>query len=120
VKFAEACGARGVRIEDPARCSTQLQKALSMDGPVIIECVVDPHEPPMPAKVQTKQVKMLGEALRAGTPNRNRIALQMVKDVLDEASFDASPGHVIPSRLGKAAGRLVDRLRDNAEEGQPD
>jgi pyruvate dehydrogenase (quinone)/pyruvate oxidase len=120
VKFAEACGARGVAIEDPAKCAAQMQDALSWDGPVIIECVVDPHEPPMPAKVQSKQVKMLGEALRAGTPNRNRIALQMVKDVLDEASFDASPGHVIPSTLGKAAGRIVDRLRDNAEEGQPD
>jgi pyruvate dehydrogenase (quinone) len=44
----------------------------------------------------------------------------MVKDVLDEASFDASPGRVIPSKLGKAAGRLVDRMRDSAEEGQPD
>jgi pyruvate dehydrogenase (quinone)/pyruvate oxidase len=45
------------------------------------------------------------------TPNRNRIALQMVKDVLDESTFEASPGHVIPDVVGKAAASVVDRLR---------
>ncbi len=120
VKFAEACGARGMRIEDPTTCHDQMREALSWDGPVIVECVVDPHEPPMPAKIKTKQVKMLSEALRAGTPNRNRIALQMVKDLLDESSFEASPGHVVPGKVGQAASRLVDRLRNHAEDGQPD
>ena len=36
VKFAEACGARGVHIDDPARCPDQMGQALGMDGPVII------------------------------------------------------------------------------------
>jgi pyruvate dehydrogenase (quinone)/pyruvate oxidase len=120
VKFAEACGARGMRIEDPATCHDQMREALSWDGPVIVECVVDPHEPPMPAKVKTKQVKMLSEALRAGTPNRNRIALQMVKDLLDESSFEASPGHVVPAKVGQAASRFVDRLRNHADARHPD
>jgi pyruvate dehydrogenase (quinone)/pyruvate oxidase len=97
-----------------------MREALGWDGPVIIECVVDPHEPPIPAKVKTKQVKLLGEALRAGTPNRNRIALQMVKDMLDESSFDASPAHVVPAKVGHAASRLVERLRDRAEDRHPD
>ena len=52
VKFAEACGARGIRIEDPARCRDQLAEALSWDGPVIIECVTDEHEPPYPGQGQ--------------------------------------------------------------------
>jgi pyruvate dehydrogenase (quinone)/pyruvate oxidase len=120
VKFAEACGARGMHIEDPTRCHEQMREALAWDGPVIVECVVDPHEPPIPAKVKTKQVKMLSEALRAGTPNRNRIALQMVKDMLDESSFDASPGSVVPSKVGHAASRLVERLRDRAEDRHPE
>jgi len=34
-----------------------------------------------------KVVKKLTTALREGTPNRRRIALQMVKDTLDESSF---------------------------------
>ncbi len=46
VKYAEACGARGMRIEDPKTCAEQMREALSWDGPVIVECVVDAHEPP--------------------------------------------------------------------------
>jgi pyruvate dehydrogenase (quinone)/pyruvate oxidase len=111
VKFAEAAGARGMHIEDPKRCKKQMAEALSWDGPVIIEVVVDPHEPPMPAKVKKQQVESMVKALRQGTPNRNRIALQMVKDVLDESTFEASPGHVIPDVVGKAAASVVDRLR---------
>ncbi|HEY7010206.1 MAG TPA: thiamine pyrophosphate-dependent enzyme [Jatrophihabitantaceae bacterium] len=119
VKFAEACGARGMHISDPTTCAGQMREALSWDGPVIIECLVDPHEPPMPAKVKTSQVTALAQALRSGTPNRNRIALQMVKDVLDESSFDASPGHVVPGKIGQAASRIVDKLRDRADDEHP-
>lgn len=113
VMFAQACGARGIHIEDPARCGAQLAEALSWDGPVIIECLVDPHEPPYPAKVKKDQVKKLVTALRDGTPNRQRIALQMVKDMLDESSFEASPAHAVPGRIGKAAAKVADRLRGN-------
>jgi pyruvate dehydrogenase (quinone)/pyruvate oxidase len=65
-------------------------------------------------------VKKLAAALRQGTPNRNRIALQIVKDMLDESSFDASPGHVIPDVVGKAASRVADKLRRRADGDQPD
>jgi pyruvate dehydrogenase (quinone) len=119
VKFAEACGARAMHIEDPTSCADQMREALSWDGPAIIECVVDPHEPPMPAKVQKKQVTAMLQALKSGTPNRNRIAMQMVKDVLDESSFDASPGHVVPHKIGRAAARVVDKLREHADEKPP-
>jgi pyruvate dehydrogenase (quinone)/pyruvate oxidase len=92
VKVAEACGARGLRIDDASRCRSELAEALAWEGPVIVEAVVDPHEPPIPAKVKREQVNTLFGALRAGTPNRKRISLAIVKDMLDESSFDASPG----------------------------
>jgi pyruvate dehydrogenase (quinone) len=114
VKFAEAAGARGLRIEDPARCQEELREAFSFDGPVIVECVVDPHQPPIPAKVKSLQVQRLVEALRQGTAIRYRVALQMVKDVLDESSFEASPGHVIPERVSSAVSGIVDRLRQRS------
>ncbi len=120
VKFAEACGARGVRVEDPGRCATDMREALSSDGPAIVECVVDPHEPPIPAKVKKQQVSHLFEALREGTPNRKRIALQMVKDMLDESTFEASPGHRIPDSVGKALSGVAGKLRDKAESGDGD
>src|SRR5204863_2146235 len=49
--FARACGGTGFTIEDPADCARTLEQALSLPGPVIVEAVVDPLEPPMPAKV---------------------------------------------------------------------
>ena len=104
VKFAEACGARGIRIDDPARCPQQLAEALSWDGPAIIECVTDQHEPPYPAKIKKDQAVKLVAALREGTPNRRRIALQMVKDLLDESSFDAS-GPCRPRRRRQGGGQ---------------
>jgi pyruvate dehydrogenase (quinone) len=110
VKFAEACGARGVRITDPARCAGQLSEALGWDGPVIIECVTDEHEPPYPAKIKQQQVSKLVSALREGTPNRRRIALQMTKDMLDESSFEASPAHAVPGPVARAASRLTGKL----------
>jgi pyruvate dehydrogenase (quinone)/pyruvate oxidase len=93
-----------------------MREALSWDGPVIVECVVDPHEPPIPAKVRKQQVTHLASALKAGTPNRNRIALQMVKDMLDESSFEASPGHVIPKPASKALSGVVEKLRHHADD----
>ncbi|HZD67860.1 MAG TPA: thiamine pyrophosphate-dependent enzyme [Actinomycetes bacterium] len=116
VKFAEACGARGVRIEDPASCGEGIARALEWDGPVIVECVVDPHEPPIPSKATSDQVSKLFTALKAGTPNRNQIALQMVKDMLDESSFDASPGGRLPEAAARAARPVVDRLKDAVRE----
>ena len=121
VKFAEAAGGQGVRIEEPSRCAEQMRHSFSLRGPVIVECVVDPHEPPTPAKVKSGQLKLLTKALREGTPNRNRIALQMVKDMLDEADFSASPGHVVPDGgAASKASRLVEKLRDhtNADQGE--
>ncbi len=111
VKFAEACGAMGVRVEHQRDCVSAMRAAFAHDGPAIVEAVVDPHEPPLPAKVKKTQVTKLLKALRDGTPNRNRIALQMVKDMLDESSFDASPGHVIPEPIANMASRAVEAAR---------
>ncbi|HTX03523.1 MAG TPA: thiamine pyrophosphate-dependent enzyme [Candidatus Acidoferrales bacterium] len=113
VKFAEACGARGIRIEDPKTAPERMREALAWDGPAIIECLVNAHEPPMPARVTKVQEKNLFEALREGTPNRNRIALQIVKDSLDESSFKAAPTILhgtVPRALAHAAANVVERV----------
>jgi pyruvate dehydrogenase (quinone) len=119
VKFAEAAGGRGMHIEDPSTCAEQLREAFSWEGPVIVECVVDQHEPPIPAKAKKGQVEPLLKALREGTPNRNRIAMQMVKDMLDESSFAASPAHHIPGRIGEALSGIAGRIRDRTDEEHP-
>jgi pyruvate dehydrogenase (quinone)/pyruvate oxidase len=49
VAFAKACGGTGVAIEDPRDCGRILQRTLDTPGPVIVEAIVDPFTPPMPA-----------------------------------------------------------------------
>src|SRR5438128_6009929 len=39
--FANACGGRGFTITEPGRCGEILDEALAIDGPVLIEAIVD-------------------------------------------------------------------------------
>jgi pyruvate dehydrogenase (quinone) len=82
--FARACGGTGVTIDDPARCGGQLEEALAMPGPVVIEAVVDPFEPPMPPKITPDQAMKFARALARGEPNRQKIALTAVSDKVRE------------------------------------
>lgn len=82
--FARACGATGYTIEDPAACGDILDRALSDPGPVIVEAVVDPHEPPMPPKVTLKDTVHFAEAIMKGTPHGRKIALTALSDKVRE------------------------------------
>jgi pyruvate dehydrogenase (quinone)/pyruvate oxidase len=82
--YARACGCHGFTIDDPARCGEVLDQALATPGPVVIEAVVDPFEPPMPGKVDAKQAAKLGEALLRGEPNRGKIAITLMGEKVRE------------------------------------
>jgi pyruvate dehydrogenase (quinone)/pyruvate oxidase len=85
VKFAEACGATGYRIDEPSQCGAILDKALAnQSGPVIIEAVVDPFEAPMPAKVTFDQAAKFAESLLRGEPNREKIIATQIADKVRE------------------------------------
>jgi pyruvate dehydrogenase (quinone) len=84
VKFAEACGAAGFRIEDPKQCGAILDRALAVNGPVVIEAVVDPFEAPMPAKVTLEQAAKFAESLMRGEPNREKIVATQIADKVRE------------------------------------
>jgi pyruvate dehydrogenase (quinone) len=86
VKFAEACGAIGFRIDDPKECGTILDNALAanVNGPVLIEAVVDPFEAPMPAKVTFDQAVKFAESLARGEPNSKKIVATQIADKVRE------------------------------------
>jgi pyruvate dehydrogenase (quinone)/pyruvate oxidase len=84
VKLAEACGATGFSISDPAECGRIMEQALNTPGPVVIEAVVDPNEPPMPPKVTRDQAVKFAKSLIRGEPNRDKIALTAVSDKVRE------------------------------------
>jgi pyruvate dehydrogenase (quinone) len=48
VKYAEACGAFGVRCEKPSEVKPALEAALRSGRPAVVEAVVEAHENPAP------------------------------------------------------------------------
>jgi pyruvate dehydrogenase (quinone) len=84
VAFAKACGGTGIAIEDPADCGQILDRALATPGPVIVEAIVDPFTPPMPAKITLDQAKKFAESLARGEPNRSKIAWTVLSDKVRE------------------------------------
>jgi pyruvate dehydrogenase (quinone) len=82
--FARACGGAGFTVDDAARCGEVLDQALATPGPVIVEAVVDPFEPPLPAKITTEQATKFAKSLLRGQPNREKIALTVLSDRVRE------------------------------------
>ena len=59
VKLAEAMGAAGIRVTKKEEFAPALKKALSMGGPVLIDCVIDPDDkvfPMVPAGAAIEEV----------------------------------------------------------------
>jgi pyruvate dehydrogenase (quinone)/pyruvate oxidase len=106
VKVAEACGLRGVRIEDPGTVGEQLTEALSIDGPAVIEAVVDPHDMPMTPTINTEHAKGFAWGMARGEPNRKQIALTMSRVLANEMSYESSPSGSV---LGRAT-EVVEKL----------
>ncbi len=104
VKVAEACGLRGVRIENPASVGEQLAEALSSDGPALIEAVVDPHDMPMTPTINQEHAKGVAWGLAQGQPNRERIALTMSRVMAREMEYATSPAGVLARAKEKLPG----------------
>jgi pyruvate dehydrogenase (quinone) len=82
--FARACGGTGFTIDDPKTCGDQLEEALNTPGPVIVDAVVDPFEPPMPPKITQDQAIKFAKSLAKGQPRRMKIAATVAEDVVKE------------------------------------
>jgi pyruvate dehydrogenase (quinone)/pyruvate oxidase len=72
-EVARACGATGFTLDNPDQCSSTLARALETAGPVVVDAVVDPYEPPMPATVTARQAAHFAEALAKGTREREKL-----------------------------------------------
>ena len=82
--FARACGAAGFTIDNPADCGRMLDEALATPGPVVVQGVVDPFEPPLPAKVTLDQAAKFARSLLRGEPNSQKIALTVLGERIRE------------------------------------
>ena len=66
-------------MSDPARVRETVHEAFAQPGPVLIEAVVDPYEPPLPGKITTDQAWQFTKAMARGQKDR----LEIVKTVIE-------------------------------------
>ena len=78
--FARACGASAFSVSDSRQCAAAIAQAFATPGPVLIEAVVDPLEPPMPPKTTPEQAIHFAQSLIRGEPNREKIVLTVLSD----------------------------------------
>jgi pyruvate dehydrogenase (quinone) len=81
---AQACGGTGFTVESPAECGRVVEEFLATPGPALLQAVVDPLEPPLPAKITADQALKFAESLARGEPNRGKIALTALSDKVRE------------------------------------
>jgi pyruvate dehydrogenase (quinone) len=81
---ARAFGIASFTIKTPAECARIIDDALSVSGPALIEAMVDPNEPPMPARVKPEQALHLAESMARGTKDWEKIASVIAKDKVRE------------------------------------
>jgi len=81
---AQACGGTGITVEDPGDCGRVVEQALNIPGPVLVEAVVDPLEPPMPPKVSIKQAEKFAASLLRGEPDRAKILATIAENRIRE------------------------------------
>ena len=56
-RIAEACGITGIRVEKAAEVDEALQRAFSIDGPVLVDVVVAKEELAIPPQIKLEQAK---------------------------------------------------------------
>jgi pyruvate dehydrogenase (quinone)/pyruvate oxidase len=81
-----------------------LAEALALDGPAVIEAVVDPHDMPMTPTINREHAKGFAWGLAQGQPNREQIALTMSRVLSREMEYSTSPAGVLARAKEKLPG----------------
>jgi pyruvate dehydrogenase (quinone) len=83
-RFAESIGLRGIRVETPDQVGPAWEEALASDRPVVIDALCDPDVPPLPPHITLAQAKAFTFALAKGDSDGLGIAVQSIKQKVDE------------------------------------
>ncbi len=82
--WARACGAHGVKVTQPGDVAGAIRDALAHPGPALVDCDVNPNEPPLPGKIEYKQAKAFTEAFLRGQPHKAATVATIAKDKINE------------------------------------
>jgi pyruvate dehydrogenase (quinone) len=82
--WARGCGAYGVKVTKPGDVETAVREALAHPGPALVDCDVNPNEPPMPGKIEYEQAKAFTEAFLRGEPHRVATLATIARDKISQ------------------------------------
>ncbi|RGC66738.1 putative thiamine pyrophosphate-containing protein YdaP [Micromonospora sp. MW-13] len=82
--WARACGGYGAKVTDPEALPGAIREALAHPGAALVDCDVNPNEPPMPGKVRYDQAKHFTEAFLRGQPHRLATVATVARDKFTE------------------------------------
>jgi pyruvate dehydrogenase (quinone)/pyruvate oxidase len=83
-ELATANGAKGIRVERAGDVELAVKEALAYPGPVLVDVLTNPDEPPMPATVSYEQAKGFAQAFLRGQPHKAAIASTIFRDKISE------------------------------------
>ena len=78
--FAAACGATGIRVDNPHDIGNAIDHFLDVPGPAVLEAIVDPLTAPLPPNIKAKQAFRFAESLARGEPNARKIIKEAFSD----------------------------------------
>ncbi len=82
--WARACGGYGAKVKTPGDLAGAIGELLAHNGPGIVDCDVNPNEPPMPGKVTYEQAKHFTEAFLRGQPHKVATIATVARDKINE------------------------------------
>lgn len=93
-EWARLLGFTGIRCDSPEGIGAAWDEALSANGPVVLEVVVDSEIPPVPPHIKKAQAKKVAKALRQGDPEAWGIVTKGAKQKMHE--FTESVKETLP------------------------
>ncbi|MDG4830981.1 thiamine pyrophosphate-binding protein [Solwaraspora sp. WMMD1047] len=82
--WATACGGYGAKVTRAGDLAGAVRAALAYPGPALVDCDVNPNEPPMPGKVHYEQAKHFTEAYLRGQPHKAATMATVVRDQINK------------------------------------
>ena len=82
--WARACGGHGVKVTRPGDVAAAVRDALAHPGPALVDCDVNPDEPPMPGKITYDQAKHFTEAFLRGQPHKAATVASVARDKISQ------------------------------------
>jgi pyruvate dehydrogenase (quinone)/pyruvate oxidase len=82
--WAEACGGMGIRVQKAADLEAAVQETLAYAGPALLDCMTNPDEPVMPAKVSYREARRFAEAYKHGHARRATAAATPFRDKIED------------------------------------